>query len=132
MGLIDDVLAPPSRAKKKAKPKTPSAKALARLREYGWEAETVEKRLPIPGLFVTKDLFGVIDIVAMKPGSPILAVQATSRTNVNARMAKAQASGKALLWVQCGGPRIRRENRGTVANRHTRKRWQLERATLRR
>ncbi len=76
---------------------SPTAKALKELRLQGWMAEVVEKRLPIPGKFVTRDLFNCIDIIAMRYGEPVLAVQVTSRTNVNARLTKSKES--ALVWV---------------------------------
>lgn len=82
---------------------SPTSKALQELREQGYLAEKVEQRLPIPGKFVTRDLFGVIDIVAMKAGEILRAVQVTSRSNVNARMTKAHEKGTALTWVQAGG-----------------------------
>ena len=86
----------------KSKPKSPTAQALAELRADGYEVGVVERRLPIPGLWVTQDLFGIIDLVAMKPGEPLLAVQVTSRSNINARITKALAGGKAKTWVSTG------------------------------
>lgn len=73
------------------------------LSDLGFACAKVEQRLPIPGRFVTRDAFGILDILAMKVGSPILGVQVTSRSNVNSRMNKALAKGSAIQWVACGG-----------------------------
>lgn len=83
--------------------KSPTAQALAELKAEGWLAEKIEQRLPIPGRFVTRDAFGILDILAMKVGEPILGLQVTSRSNVNSRLNKAVEKGTALTWVQCGG-----------------------------
>lgn len=80
--------------------KSPTQKAMEYLRKLGYEADKVEQRVPIPGKHVTCDLFGCIDVIGMKAGKPLLAVQATSRDNVNARMKKSKA--KAAVWVSTG------------------------------
>lgn len=54
---------------------SPTNRTLKRLRGDGWTCEVVEKW--IPHTRVTKDLFGFIDIIALKPGET-LAIQATS------------------------------------------------------
>lgn len=68
---------------------TPTARSLAHLRKLGYLAAVVEKR--IPRVFIMKDLFGFIDIVALSDGIT-LAVQTTSGSNVAARIAKIRAS----------------------------------------
>jgi hypothetical protein len=42
----------------------------------------------IPGANIRKDLFGFIDILAVGIGGDVLAVQATSRSNVSSRIKK--------------------------------------------
>ncbi|MDH5626652.1 MAG: hypothetical protein OEY69_00020 [Candidatus Krumholzibacteria bacterium] len=79
---------------------SPTRKALKELFDQGYLPEVVEKRLPIPGKFVTRDLFNVIDILAIKPGHPVLALQVTTRDHVNHRMTKTVEKGTALTWVQ--------------------------------
>lgn len=81
---------------------SPTSKALQELRTMGFICEKVEQRLPIPGKFITRDLFDVIDIVAMKPPETLLALQVTTRDHVNARMDKAVEKGTALMWVETG------------------------------
>lgn len=46
------------------------------------------------------DLFGCIDLICLRAGSPLIAVQVTSKSNVSARMKKAQKMAHA--WVSTG------------------------------
>jgi hypothetical protein len=71
--------------KKRSKGKSPTARSLELLRERGYRCEVVERR--IPHSFITKDLFGFIDIIAIK-GGETLAVQTTSGDNVSHRAEK--------------------------------------------
>jgi hypothetical protein len=59
-----------------------SVKYLTRL---GYLCHIVEKR--IPGTFITKDMYGFIDILAVRPGE-ILGVQSTSWDHVSHRVNK--------------------------------------------
>src|SRR3546814_2519291 len=61
---------------------SPTARTLAKLRADGWLAWVVEKW--IPQTRKRSDLFGFIDILALRDGE-VLAVQATSRSNVRDR-----------------------------------------------
>jgi hypothetical protein len=79
---------------------TPTARTLKLLRRQGYLAETVERWLP--GVNVRKDLLGCIDVLALRPGSPILGVQATSHSNVAARVKKAVALPGLQVWLACG------------------------------
>ena len=64
---------------------SPTQRTLALLRKGGWTAEVVEKW--IPGANIRKDLFGFIDVVAIR-GKEILGVQCTSYSNISARVKK--------------------------------------------
>ena len=64
---------------------SPTARSLTHLREAGYLAEVVEKR--IPRVFITRDLFGFLDILAIREGE-VLGVQVTSGSNVSARIRK--------------------------------------------
>lgn len=55
------------------------------LESLGYLCHVVEKR--IPGTFITKDMYGFIDILAVRPGE-ILGVQATSADHVAHRVNK--------------------------------------------
>ena len=64
---------------------SPTALTLRALRRDGYTAEVVEHWNPHAR--VRNDLFGVIDVLALK-GAETLAVQATSDSNVSARVRK--------------------------------------------
>ena len=64
---------------------SPTQLTLKLLREDGWTVEVVEKW--IPGANIRKDLFGFIDLVALKDDQT-LGVQATSYSNISARVKK--------------------------------------------
>jgi len=64
---------------------TPTQLTLRALRADGWQAEVVEKW--VPGANVRRDLFGFVDVLAVR-GTETLAVQATSASNVSARVRK--------------------------------------------
>jgi hypothetical protein len=64
---------------------SPTARTLRDLRADGWTADVVERW--IPGANIRSDLFGFVDIVAVR-GAETLGVQATSDTNVAARVRK--------------------------------------------
>lgn len=64
---------------------SPTQRSLAALRADGWLAEVVEKW--IPGANIRKDLFGFIDIVAIRDTETV-GVQTTSASNLSARVKK--------------------------------------------
>jgi hypothetical protein len=71
------------------------------LRRDGYAVAVAERWIPQAG--IRKDLFGFADIVAIKAGEPILAVQATSADNVAARLTKARSLPELRTWLQAGG-----------------------------
>jgi hypothetical protein len=83
---------------------SPTALTMKYLRRSGYLVDVAERW--IPGANIRRDLFHVIDLVAIIPDEPILAVQATSLTNVSARIAKAQASGELAVWLKTGHARF--------------------------
>ena len=68
---------------------SPTQRTLALLRKEGWLAEVTEKW--IPGANIRKDLWGFIDVLAIK-GKEIMGVQSTSYSNVSARVKKIEDS----------------------------------------
>jgi hypothetical protein len=76
---------------------TPTALSLQLLRREGFMADVVERLLPHAR--VRKDLFGFGDVLAVMPGEALLAVQATSGSNVAARLAKAKALPALRIWL---------------------------------
>jgi len=68
---------------------SPTQRTLKLLREEGYLAEVVERW--IPGANIRKDLFGWVDILAIK-GAETLAVQCTSYSGVSERLKKIRDS----------------------------------------
>jgi hypothetical protein len=64
---------------------TPTARSVERLRAHGWTVGVVEQRIPHTN--ITRDLFGFIDLLAIR-GAETMAVQVTSGSNVAARRHK--------------------------------------------
>jgi hypothetical protein len=79
---------------------TPTARSLDLLRKDGWHAQVVERYLAFAR--VRQDLFGFIDLVAIKEGEPLLAVQATSTSNLASRVNKALESPLLRVWLSTG------------------------------
>ena len=80
---------------------SPTARTLAECRKRGWTAQVVEQT--IPRTFIKRDLFGVIDIIAVTPQGQIIGIQATSGTNHSARVSKAIAEPRVVPWLRAGG-----------------------------
>ena len=78
---------------------TPSARTKKLLAELGYASDDAERRITRT---IKKDLFGIIDIVAIRPGE-IFGVQATSASNHSSHVKKALAEPKLLLWLLAGG-----------------------------
>lgn len=70
---------------------SPTQRSLKALRAKGWLCAIVEHWNPHVG--IRQDLFGCIDILALKDGVT-LAVQTTTASNVAARLAKIRANPK--------------------------------------
>lgn len=103
----------------KRKGPSPTQRSLKKLREEGYLAEVVEKRLP--RVFITKDLYGFLDILAIRPGE-ILGVQTTSAGNVAARLTKIREHENYAAVVASG---MRVVVHGWNRPTKTRRRWVL-------
>lgn len=79
---------------------SPTQRSLKLLRDEGYTAQVVEKWNQFA--HIRQDLFGFIDIVAIKSGEPVLGVQTTSAKNINAREIKARKSINLALWLNTG------------------------------
>lgn len=75
----------PNPARKKKSGNSPTQRSLKHMRALGYVCDIVERRVPFQ--FVTKDLFGFIDILCVKD-EDIIGVQTTSGDNVAARITK--------------------------------------------
>ncbi len=71
--------------RKKSKGTSPTQRSLKYMRAQGYVCDIVERRVPFQ--FVTKDLFGFIDVLCVK-GEDIVGVQTTSSANLAARVTK--------------------------------------------
>lgn len=82
---------------------TPTQRTLQWLRKHGYECEVTEKWVRFPGMKmgVRKDLFGFVDVIAVSEAGCV-GVQATSYTNVSARINKINGLPKALSWLKAG------------------------------
>src|SRR5208282_1305404 len=81
---------------------TPTARSLALLRRSGYVADVVERW--IPGANVRRDLFGCIDVLAVRPAArAILAVQATTSDHLAHRLDKARKLPALAAWLRAGG-----------------------------
>ena len=79
---------------------TPTQRTLKRLRAAGYTCEVTERWCQFSKR--RKDLFGFIDILAIKDGR-IVGVQATSGDNTSSRVKKIKAEPKAQAFFDAGG-----------------------------
>ena len=85
---------------------TPTQRTLARLREDGYLAAVVERyvRAPhLPGGGYRLDLFGCIDVIAVKPDET-LAVQCftTAWSEHKAKLAEEEVAAALAMWLSAG------------------------------
>lgn len=105
---------------------SPTARTLAELRRLGYVAEVVERWIPRTKIRV--DLFGTIDVVAVREGE-CLGVQATSGSNAAARLNKAKAEPRLAAWLRAGC-RFEVWSWRLAGVRGARKVWTLRRVSL--
>lgn len=80
---------------------SPTQRTLALLRKNGYFAQVVEKT--IPRIFTKVDLFGCIDVVAIRADvQGVYGVQCTSASNQASRLKKILASEEMRCWVRAG------------------------------
>jgi hypothetical protein len=79
---------------------SPTARTLQLLRREGYLAAVAEKWNPHSR--TRSDLFGFADVLGIKAGAPVLAVQATSAGNHAARVRKTQALPQLRTWLEAG------------------------------
>lgn len=108
---------------------TPTQRSLAHARSLGFTAGITEKWNQFAR--IRQDLFGFIDLVLIREGSGIIAVQTTSGANHAARVSKIRASDEAGVWLAAGG-RIEVWSWSKCGERGKRKLWTLRREELKR
>lgn len=80
---------------------TPTQLSLKKLREDGYHAQVVEKWNPFA--HIRQDLFGAIDIIAVKKDQPgCLGIQTTSTPNMSARIDKSLTLPAMRAFVEAG------------------------------
>jgi hypothetical protein len=81
--------------------RSPSAIAIEHLERGGWTVANVEKNLT---KVIKKDLFGIIDLLAVHPHFGVtLGVQVTSKHNLRARISKVRDAADVLKTLcACG------------------------------
>lgn len=79
---------------------SPTQRTLKLLRDRGFTCAVTERWNPFAK--IRQDLFGFIDIVALR-GGKIIGVQCTSRDNIAARSKKIQDLVEAQDWSMAGG-----------------------------
>lgn len=102
---------------------SPTARTVAECRKRGWLVQNVEQTIRIPGGRTFKrDLFGVIDLVAVTPDG-ILGIQATATSAHHAhRRTKVLAEPRLKRWLEAGG-RFAIWSWSKRGERGKRKRW---------
>lgn len=100
---------------------SPTARSLAQLREWGCEAQVVERYNRFAKRRI--DLFGVIDIVALYPTN-IVGIQACAGSSHAARMSKIRSEPRVAMWLAAGG-RLQVWSWSKRGARGKRKKWTL-------
>jgi len=81
--------------------RSPTELSLEYLRKKGYSVAITEHWNPFGK--VRQDLFGIIDLVAIKAGEVgVLGIQTTSKSNISARVAKAKNNKDLLVWYKAG------------------------------
>ena len=84
---------------------SPTQRSLAHLKAKGYTAAVTEHWNPFA--HIRQDLFGFIDIVAVKMrGKGVLAVQTTSADNISKRIAKSMVIPALTVWLSSGNTYI--------------------------
>ncbi len=134
-GFVDALGAPAQKKKKKKKRKSSStynSRTLAECRKRGWVAQGVEQTIKIPGGRTFKrDLFGVIDVVAIDLSAPLgqrtIGIQTTSGGTGGSHAPhrdKILAEPRASSWLQAGN-RLELWSWAKQGARGKAKRWTL-------
>lgn len=100
---------------------SPTQRTMTAMREAGYTCGVVEKWNMHAK--IRQDLFGFIDIVAMR--GDVIGVQATTMENKNARLNKIIAEPRARMWLLAGA-RIQLWSWRKLATKVNRKSWQAD------
>ena len=107
---------------------TPTTRSLKLLRDEGYTVAVTEHWNAFANCRV--DLFGFIDLVAIREDSPgVLGVQTTSVSNISARVEKIFSNPITKIWLKAGN-RLEVHGWGKHGARGKRKLWDLTRRPL--
>jgi hypothetical protein len=102
---------------------SPTSRSLEILRKDGYSAQVVERFNPYAKVRV--DLFGFIDIVAIRDDTPgVIAIQTTSSSNLTNRIKKILGIPEAKIWLQ-GGNSIYVHGWSKKGKKDNRKLWKI-------
>jgi hypothetical protein len=79
---------------------SPTQRTLAYFRKQGFSSIAITEHWN-QWAKIRQDLFGMIDIIVLRPGQEMLGVQCTSDTNHAARVKKVLANEHVLNWTMC-------------------------------
>ena len=99
------------------------SRALADLRKEGYTAQVVEHRVPVVNIL--RDLFGGIDIVAIRAGDKVRGIQVTSGGNHAARVTKLREEPRLRTWIETGHTSLQVWSYARRGARGKRKAWEL-------
>lgn len=123
--------APKKKRKKAVKPSTsPMQRSIKWAKENGYIVEIVERRLPIPGKFVTHDCLGFGDLLAAGNGHIVL-IQTTSTSNLLAHRKKVfkECPRRLRIWLENKG-RFFLQGWSLVGPSYRKKEWTLKQIEL--
>lgn len=104
---------------------SPTQRSLAVLRKEGYTAAITEHWNPFA--HIRQDLFGFIDIVAIKVGETgVLGIQTTSQTNSGKRLLKIMNNPITKIWLDSGN-RLEIHGWAKMGKRGERKVWKINR-----
>src|SRR6266568_446101 len=82
---------------------TPTGLTLRRLRQLGFTADVCERRVSIPGKTITRDLFGIGDVIAVHARDRFaLLIQCTSLAHVGDRLRRVRQRRELRDWLTVG------------------------------
>jgi hypothetical protein len=83
---------------------TATHRTLKKLREDGYLVDVVERFIPRSGFSgVRKDLFGLFDLLAIKPGEGFIGIQCFTTTWSKHFTVLEKEKQNAITWLQSGG-----------------------------
>lgn len=113
---------------------TPTSRSMEHLRKLGYAVDKVERRNPVTRK--TNDLFGFIDLLALETSGEIypslLAIQATTTSNLSARIKKSLENPLLKSWLSVQGAEFECWGWSKRGARGKRKLWYLKRVRFQR